>query len=130
VCLGRNCSQFLCQDAIFVDMTVKQRKEDMVRVLFPKTVKAMQGQTGIIELEATNSCGEVVTSGSYDQEGCKLAPSNSALSNINASKMPMNYSYFWEMFEALKSLENDRDPKSFLCNALAMKVMQIVSHYL
>jgi hypothetical protein len=130
VSLGRNCSQFLCQDAIFVDMTVKQRKEDMVRVLFPKTVKAMQGQTEIIEVEETNSCGEVVSSGSYDLEGCKLAPSNSALSNINASKMPMNYSYFWEMFEALKSLENDRDPKSFLSNALAMKVMQIVSHYL
>jgi hypothetical protein len=36
----------------------------------------------------------------------------------------MNCSYFWEMFEALKSLENGRDPKSFLSNAQVIKVMQ------
>ncbi|GLT55393.1 hypothetical protein SLA2020_285200 [Shorea laevis] len=109
VSLGKDCSQFLCPDAIFVDMTVKQRREDMVRVLFPKTVKAMQGQTGIVEVEATNSCSEVVSS-------------NFALTSINAGMLPMNCSDFWEMFEALKSLENGRDPKSFLSNAGVMKV--------
>jgi hypothetical protein len=82
VSLGKNCSQFLCPDVIFVDMTVKQCREDILRVLFPKTVKALQGQTGIIEVETTNSCSEVLSSGSYGQEGCKLAPSNFVLNNI------------------------------------------------
>jgi hypothetical protein len=123
VSLRKNCSQYQCPDAIFVDMTIKQRREDMLRVLFPKTVKAMQGQTGIIEAEASSSCSEVLSSGSYSQDCCKLAPSNCALNNINGSKLPMNYGYFWEMFEALKSLENGGDPKSFLSSARAMKVM-------
>jgi hypothetical protein len=45
VSLGKNCSQFLCSDAIFVDMTVKQCREDILRVLFPKTAKELQGIT-------------------------------------------------------------------------------------
>jgi len=122
--LGKNCSEFRCPDAIFVDMTVKQCREDILRVLFPKTVKELQGQTGIIEVETTNSCSEVISSGGYDQEGCELAFSNSVLNNMNGSKLPMDYSCFWEMFEALKSLENGRDPKSFLANAQVIKVMQ------
>jgi len=124
VSLGKNCSQFLCPDAIFVDMTVKQCREDIIRVLFPKTAKELQGQTGIIEVETTNSCSKVLSSGGYDQEGCELAFSNSVLNNMNGSKLPMDYSYFWEMFESLKSLENGRDPKSFLANAQVIKVMQ------
>jgi hypothetical protein len=88
-----------------------------LRVLFPKTVKALQAQTEIIEVETTHS-------GSYDQVGCKLAPSNFVLNNINGSKLPMDCSYFWEMFEALKSLENGGYPKSFLPNAHVIKVMQ------
>ncbi|XP_059444842.1 uncharacterized protein LOC132176600 [Corylus avellana] len=122
VSLGKTCSQFLCPDAIFVDMTVKQCREDIVRVLFPKTVKALQGQTGIIQVETTNSCSEVLSSCNDDQEGCELVPSNFVLNNINGSKLPMNCSYFWEMLEALKSLENGRDPKSFFPNAQVIKV--------
>jgi hypothetical protein len=125
VSLGKNCSQFLCPDVIFVDMTVKQCREDILRVLFPKTAKALQGQTGIIEVETTHSCSdEVLSSGSYVQEGCKLAPSNFVLNNMNGTMLPMDYSFFWEMFEALKSLENGRDPKNFLANAQIIKVMQ------
>jgi hypothetical protein len=56
VSLGENCSQFLCPDAIFVDMTVKQCREDMLKVLFPETAKASQGQIGAAEVEATNPC--------------------------------------------------------------------------
>jgi hypothetical protein len=93
--------------------------------LFPKTVKALPAQTEIIEVETTHSCSEVLSSGSYDQVGCKLAPSNFVLNNINGSKLPMDYSYFWEMFEALKSiLENGGYQKSFLPNAQVIKVMQ------
>jgi len=117
VSLGKNCSQFLCPDVIFVDMTVNHCREDILRVLFPKTVKALKAQTEIIEVETTHS-------GSYDQVGCKLAPSNFVLNNINGSKLPMDCSYFWEMFEALKSLENGGYPESFLPNAQVIKVMQ------
>ena len=124
VSLGKNCSQFLCPDAIFVDMTGKQCRENIVRVLFPTTVKALQGQTGIIQVESTNSCSEVPSSGNDDQESCELVPSNFVLNNINGSKLPMNCSYFWEMLEALKSLENGRDPNSIFPNARVIKVMQ------
>jgi hypothetical protein len=72
----------------------------------------LQGQTEIIEVETTNSCSELLLSGSYDQEGCELVPSNFVLNNMNGSKLPMNCSYFWEMLEALMSLEDGRDPKS------------------
>jgi len=125
VSLGKNCSQFLCPDVIFVDMTVKHCREDILRVLFPKTVKALPAQTEIIEVETTHSCSEVLSSGSYNQVGCKLAPSNFVLNNINGSKLlPRDYSYFWEMFEALNSLENFGYPKRFLPNAQVIKVMQ------
>jgi hypothetical protein len=124
VSLGKNCSQFLCPDVIFVDMTIKHCREDILRVLFPKTVNAMPAQTEIIEVETTHSCSEVLSSGSYDQVGCKLAPSNFVLNNINGSKLAMDYSYFWEMFEAFKSLENGGYPKSFLPNAQVIKVTQ------
>ena len=131
VSLGGNCSRFLCPDAIFVDMTVKQCKEDMLKVLFPETVKASQGQAETFEVEATNSGNEVLSSGTYDQDSCncKSAPSNFALvadqgdlNNINGSRLQVNY--FWEIFEALKSLENGKDPSSFLLNVQMMKVMQ------
>jgi hypothetical protein len=119
VSLGQNCSQFLCPDVIYVDMshmTVKQCREDILGVLFPNTDKALQGQTEIIEVETTKTCSELLFSGSYDQDF--------VLENINESKLPMNCSCFLEMFEALKSLENGRDPKSFLPNAQVIKVMQ------
>jgi hypothetical protein len=110
VSLGENCSQFLCPDAIFVDMTVKQCREDMLKVLFPETAKASQGQIGAAEVEATNSSSEVLSSGGYDQED---------LNNINGSKLRV-----WEIFEALKSLEHGKDPGSFLSNSQIIKVMQ------
>ena len=110
VSLGGNCSRFLCPDAIFVDMRVKQCREDMLKVLFPETVKASQGQTKTVEVEATNSGNEVLSTGTYDQDSCKAAPSNLAvaadqedLNNINGSELRVNY--FREIFEDLKSLE-------------------------
>ncbi|XP_065632688.1 uncharacterized protein LOC111996915 isoform X2 [Quercus suber] len=129
VSLGGNCSRFLCPDAIFVDMTVKQCREDTLKVLFPETVKASQGEAETFEVEATNSGNEVLSSGTYDQDSCncKSAPSNFALvadqgdlNNINGSRLQVNY--FWEIFEALKSLENDKDPRSFSLNVQMMKV--------
>ena len=131
VSLGGNRSRFLCPDAIFVDMTVKQCREDMLKVLFPETVTASQGQAETFEVEATNTGNEVLSSGTYDQDSCncKSAPSNFALvadqgdlNNINGSRLQVNY--FWEIFEALKSLENGKDPSSFLLNVQMMKVMQ------
>ncbi|KAF3956022.1 hypothetical protein CMV_018821 [Castanea mollissima] len=107
----------------------KQCREDMLKVLFPETVKPSQGQTETFEVEATNSGNEVLSSGTYDQDSrnCKSAPSNFALvadqgdlNNINGSRLRVNY--FWEIFEALKSLEHGKDPRSFLLNVQMMKV--------
>ena len=131
VSLGGNCSRFPCPDAIFLDMTVKQCREDMLKVLFPETVKPSQGPTKTFEVGSTNSGNEVLSSSTYDQDSCncKSAPSNFALvadqgdlNNINASRLRVNY--FGEIFEALKSLEHGKDPRSFLLNVQMMKVMQ------
>ncbi|XP_042981748.1 uncharacterized protein LOC122311306 isoform X1 [Carya illinoinensis] len=126
VSLGKNCSQFLCADAIFVDMTAKQSQEDMLRVLRLRTVEASRGQIGDIEVGATNACGEVLSSDSYDHGGYKLTSSNLAsqgdLNNIIGIKLPINYSYFWDRFEALKPLEIGGDPRCMLENDQTMKV--------
>ncbi|XP_041012062.1 uncharacterized protein LOC121255674 isoform X1 [Juglans microcarpa x Juglans regia] len=126
VSLGKNCSQFLCPDAIFVDMTAKPSWGDMLRVLHLQAVEASRGQIGAFEVGATNSCGEVLLSDSYDHGGYKLAPSNLAgqgdLNNIIGIKLPINYSYFWDRFEALKPLEIGGDPRCMLENVQAMKV--------
>ncbi|KAM3753517.1 hypothetical protein ACB098_03G099900 [Castanea mollissima] len=107
----------------------KQCREDMLKVLFPETVKPSQGQTETFEVEATNSGNEVLSSGTYDQESrnFKSAPSNFALvadqgdlNNVNGSRLRVNY--FWEIFEALKSLEHGKDPRSFFLNVQMMKV--------
>ncbi|KAG7980455.1 hypothetical protein I3843_05G183200 [Carya illinoinensis] len=127
VSLGKNCSQFLCPNAIFVDMTAKQSWEDMLRVMRLQTVEASRGQIGAIEVGATNACGEVLSSDSYDHGGYKLVPSNLAsqgdLNNIIGIELPINYSYFWDrFFEALKLLEVGGDPRCMLENDQAMKV--------
>ena len=126
VSLGGDCSHFLCPDALFVDMTKKQCREDMLKVLFPETVKASQGQTGAVEVEGTNPCSEVLSSVSYDQDGCKFAPSNFSLvadqedlNNMNGSKLQV-----WEIFEALNSLKHGKNPRISLSNAQIIKVMQ------
>ncbi|KAG6655277.1 hypothetical protein CIPAW_05G204300 [Carya illinoinensis] len=147
VSLGKDCSQFLCPDAIFVDMTAKQSWEDMLRVMRLQTVEASRGQIGAIEVGATNACGEVLSSDSYDHGGYKLVPSNLAsqgdLNNIIGIELPINYSYFWDrffealkplevggksrciwdrFFEALKPLEVGGNPRCMLENDQAMKV--------
>jgi hypothetical protein len=126
VSLGGNCSHFLCPDALFVDMTETQCREDMLKVLFPETVKASQGQAGAVEVEATNPCSEVLSSVSYDQDGCKFAPSNFAfvadqedLNNLNGSKLQV-----WEIFEGLNSLKHGKNPRISWSNAQIIKVMQ------
>ena len=77
-----------------MDMRVKQCREDMLKVFFLEMVKASQGQTETYEVEATNSGNEVLSSGTYDQDSCKTAPSNLAvvadqgdLNNINGSRL-------------------------------------------
>ncbi|XP_042981757.1 uncharacterized protein LOC122311308 isoform X4 [Carya illinoinensis] len=127
VSLGKNFWQFLCPDAIFVDMTAKQSWDEMLRVLRLQTIEASRGQIGAIEVGATNACGEVSSSNSYDHGGYKLAPSNLAgqgdLNNIIGIELPINYSYFWDrFFEALKPLEVGGDPRCMLENDQAIKV--------
>ncbi|KAG2708633.1 hypothetical protein I3760_05G201500 [Carya illinoinensis] len=126
VSLRKNCSQFLCPDAIFVDMTAKQSWEDMLRVLCLWTVEASRGQIGAIEVGATNACGEVLSLNSHDQWGYKLASSNLAgqgdLNSIIRIKLPINYSYFWDIFKALKPLEIGGDPRCMLENDQEMNV--------
>ncbi|GMY18033.1 tpr and ankyrin repeat-containing protein 1 [Fagus crenata] len=124
VSLGGDCSHFLCPDALFVDMTETQCREDMLKVLFPETVKASQGQAGAVEVEATNPCSEVLSSVSYDQDGCKFAPSNFAfvadqedLNNMNGSKLQV-----WEIFEGLNSLKHGKNPRISWSNAQIIKV--------
>ena len=79
-----------------------------------------------VEVETVNPCSEVLSSVSYDQDGCKFAPSNFAfvadqedLNNMNGSKLQV-----WEIFEALNLLKHGKNPRISLSNAQIIKVMQ------
>uniref|UniRef100_A0A2N9IGF5 Uncharacterized protein n=1 Tax=Fagus sylvatica TaxID=28930 RepID=A0A2N9IGF5_FAGSY len=81
-------------------------------------------KAGAVEVEATNPCSEVLSSVSYDQDGCKFAPSNFALvadqedlNNMNGSKLQV-----WEIFEGLNSLKHGKNPRISLSNAQIIKV--------
>uniref|UniRef100_A0A5B7AK63 Uncharacterized protein n=1 Tax=Davidia involucrata TaxID=16924 RepID=A0A5B7AK63_DAVIN len=50
VSLGKDCSKYLCPDAIFVDMGgATQCREDIIRMLFPRNITAPQSQN--VELD-------------------------------------------------------------------------------
>ncbi|KAL5762884.1 hypothetical protein ACOSP7_019148 [Xanthoceras sorbifolium] len=103
VSLGRNCSKFMCSDAIFVDMKVSRCKEDILGILFPKVES-----TGATTLDATNLYGEVLSTDDYDERKSSNFPSS-----ISASQTDQHLS--------LNFVHNEIDQKSMTLNAPTIK---------
>ncbi|KAG5545643.1 hypothetical protein RHGRI_017953 [Rhododendron griersonianum] len=70
VSLGENCPKFTCPRAIFVDLRVTHRREDIIEVLFQMDNKDPLDQTVSVsvEVDATNSCGKEFPPNSEKQE--------------------------------------------------------------
>ncbi|XVF85502.1 hypothetical protein PTKIN_Ptkin17bG0122800 [Pterospermum kingtungense] len=105
VSIAGNCPNFGCQGAIFVDMKVNPCKDELWKVLLPKT--------GSSQNYNADSCGE--GSGSVPDQGLK-AP------NQNDSDMPFNQAHFWETIQALKEVSNIKDQCTFMANASKLRV--------
>ncbi|KAF7133509.1 hypothetical protein RHSIM_Rhsim09G0081400 [Rhododendron simsii] len=69
--LGENCSKFISPNgphAIFVDLRVTHRKEDIMEVLFPMDTKAPPGHPVSVMMDTTNSCGKELPLSNENQE--------------------------------------------------------------
>ncbi|XP_050375416.1 uncharacterized protein LOC126792936 [Argentina anserina] len=73
---GPDCSRFFCSDAIFVDMTVKQSKDDILRKWFPNPPVTQVGSVGA---EGSGSCSVTAANDSKAGKGSKLHPPDSSL---------------------------------------------------
>ncbi|KAA8532347.1 hypothetical protein F0562_032398 [Nyssa sinensis] len=133
VSLGKNCSKYLCPDAICVDMEATQCREDIMKVLFPRNIKAPESQDVTVELNTTNSFGVGLTENSSNQGNCSTAQSsnfaskadqNISTKNWDEGNLKMNWGLFWEISDTLQSLEINKlgNLMSFMPTASKLKV--------
>ncbi|XP_022775868.1 uncharacterized protein LOC111317711 [Durio zibethinus] len=124
VSMGVNGPKFGCQDAIFVDMKVNPCKEEILRILFPRT--------GSSEYRTDDFCGEVLPPASYDEgKSLKIVPTSSSGSlsdqHLNAQNQDdgdilINNVHFWEIVEALKAVSGIKDQLTIRSYASKMRV--------
>jgi hypothetical protein len=131
VSFGKNCSGFLCPDAIFVDMKVNESKDNVLRVLFAKTDATAQHHTGAVEANTRSSFKGIVSQGIEDLGKINELPSNVGdTANWNSScgkkdegNPPLSHDRLWEIFEALKSPTHGVDERSKIACDPTFKVM-------
>ncbi|KAL5554068.1 hypothetical protein UlMin_041469 [Ulmus minor] len=131
--LGGNCPKLSSPDVVFVDMKVSQCKNNILKTLFPKIVKASKGSVGAdAAIEVDQSCKEVVSVTVSDSvESSKLLPSSKIESvadqNKSHSEQPLGYNNFWNLFEDFHRMksESERNQMIFISNAKRIKVMYI-----
>ncbi|KAG6766037.1 hypothetical protein POTOM_030102 [Populus tomentosa] len=120
VSFGKNCSRFLCPDAIFVDMKVNESKDNVLRVLFAKTDATAQDHTGAVEANTGSSFKGIVSQGIEDSGKVPELPSNvgdtanwnSRCRKKDEGNPPLRHERLWEIFEALKSPNHGVDERS------------------
>ncbi|XVE85514.1 hypothetical protein DITRI_Ditri17bG0096700 [Diplodiscus trichospermus] len=105
VSMAGNCPKFGCQDAIFVDMKVNPCKEEIMRVLFPRT--------GTSQYHTADFCSEELPQGSYDE--------GRSSNLITQNDMVINHAQFWEIVEAFKELGDIKDQGTFMSYASKMR---------
>ncbi|KAG5545647.1 hypothetical protein RHGRI_017957 [Rhododendron griersonianum] len=134
VSLGENVSKFICPHAIFVDLGVAHRREDIMEVLFQTDNKAPLDQTVSVsvEVDATNSCGKELPLNIEKEEISKSPFSNSTsladhnVENRNTSEgnLQMISGLFGKISDALKAVDNigHGDLQDFLSGVSTIKV--------
>jgi hypothetical protein len=131
VSFGKNCSRFLCPDAIFVDMKVNESKDNVLRVLFAKTDATAQDHTGAVEANTRSSFEGIVSQGIEDLGNITELPSNvgdtanwnSRCGKKDEGNPPLRHGRLWEIFEALKSPNHGVDERSNIACDPTFKVM-------
>ncbi|KAK0573500.1 hypothetical protein LWI29_008983 [Acer saccharum] len=105
VSLVKGCPNFTSPDAILVDMTTSQSKEDILGILFPKN-EEFQGHAEAAEYDSAS-----------------LADQDMNTHIINEDKLEMNLiRQFWKIFEALNLVDKEKDQNSIVLNAPSIKV--------
>ncbi|RVW47874.1 hypothetical protein CK203_104287 [Vitis vinifera] len=103
--LQRNSSEVSCPDAIFIDMTVNQCREDLLCVLFQRNINSSS-----IELPSSSNASSNLGSG-VDQG---LTSQNDEVIGGNPQN---NYEHFWDFLDAV-----DSSAMNFLPNAPRVEV--------
>ncbi|GMI87572.1 hypothetical protein HRI_002426500 [Hibiscus trionum] len=112
-----NCPNFGCKDALFVDMKVNPCKEEIMRILFPKTGSSQyQVQPPAIYDEAKSS--EVVLSSSP----VSLLDQDLDTQNQEVSDLQFNHDHFWEIIEGLTAVDGIKDLRTFISYASLLRV--------
>ncbi|XP_077235510.1 uncharacterized protein LOC143877385 isoform X2 [Tasmannia lanceolata] len=100
-----NSAKFLHPNALLINTEVIQCREDVVKILFPKKPKEIEGQDGPLELEIGNSCHSdtklAFTSELSWKENLELE-----VENKNKCDLQKSYGQFWEAFDVLQEKEN------------------------
>ncbi|XVE85518.1 hypothetical protein DITRI_Ditri17bG0097100 [Diplodiscus trichospermus] len=105
VSVAGSCPKFGCPDSIFVDMKVNPHKEEIMRVLFPKT--------GTSQHHTADFCSGELPQASYDE---------GESSNLNTQNdMVIDHVQFWEIVEAFKELGDIKDQGTFMSYASKMR---------
>ncbi|KAF8398740.1 hypothetical protein HHK36_014598 [Tetracentron sinense] len=140
VSLRNNCPQFICPDAIIINMKVIQCREDVLRLLFPKNVKNAQGQVGSVKLETT-SCRGSLSADSSDIGKTALHTSCSDLVGMVDQSLEIgnenedgdlqkSYGNFWETFDALRSGEDGKYENAAKFTSYAPQIKVVLKYFL
>ncbi|KAF7142000.1 hypothetical protein RHSIM_Rhsim06G0167800 [Rhododendron simsii] len=134
VSLGENGSKFICPHAIFVDLRVTHRREDIMEVLFQTDNKAPLDQTVSVsvKVDATNSSGKELPS-NIEKEKISKAPFSNSTSladqkvenrNTSEGNLQMISGLFGKISDALKAVDNrgHGDLQNFLSGVSTIKV--------
>ncbi|KAK8583040.1 hypothetical protein V6N13_069804 [Hibiscus sabdariffa] len=123
VSMKGNCPKFGGKDSIFVDMNCNPCKEEILRILFPKTGSPQYQTAGFSGVD---------TPASYDEgTSSEVVPSLSSVSvldqdlnnqNQNVSDMQFDHDHFWEIVKALKAVDGIKDLRSFISHASTLRV--------
>ncbi|TYK30411.1 uncharacterized protein E5676_scaffold349G00130 [Cucumis melo var. makuwa] len=126
-----DCKQFKCRDATLVNLKISHSINDIMKVMFPKEAKTMQIRTDTPKFQdVTTTTSEVQSSKGCDPGEVTQLPSSSlALDKYKEMKSDCENegnspkpAGFWEMFEALTSVESEIDGKSKQSNASKVKM--------
>ncbi|KAK1553169.1 hypothetical protein Q3G72_030003 [Acer saccharum] len=122
VSLGKDCSQFKCPGAIFVDMKVSQCK-DILRMFFPK-IDETEGHAGTAELEALHlDCCDKGKSSNITSSNSASQLDLDFIDNIREGDVMMNLGLFWKMVGALNFVEHEKYHTSIELKAPTIKVL-------
>ncbi|KAG5545645.1 hypothetical protein RHGRI_017955 [Rhododendron griersonianum] len=135
VSLGENGPKSICPHAIFVDLRVTHRREDIMEVLFQMDNKDPLDQTVSVsvEVDATNSCGKELPPNSEKQEEISKAPFSNSTSladqnvenqNTSEGNLQMISGLFGKISDALKAVDNigHGDLQDFVSGVSTIKV--------